>query len=157
MRGSSCGSRIFDLESINTARAESHSLEAANIRIEARASSSCWCPRISICRRSRPTRGLRALRAQLETAQALYNQAQDLRQGGIVAGIDVVRAEVRVTTERQRATASQADFEKTKLAARACDGPALGSGLHGVAAVAPIPIPDMTIPQALERAYRDSP
>mgnify|MGYP003510296747 CR=1 FL=1 len=42
----------------------------------------------------------------LDTAQALYLQAQDLRQSGIVAGLDVVRAEVRLSSDRQRATAA---------------------------------------------------
>ncbi len=32
-----------------------------------------------------------------------------------MAGIDVVRAEVRLSTERQRATASENEFQKAKL------------------------------------------
>ena len=46
-------------------------------------------------------------RAQLGTAQALYDQAGDLRKAGMVAGIDVVRAEVRLSSDRQRATAAE--------------------------------------------------
>ena len=33
----------------------------------------------------------------------------------MVAGIDVVRAEVRLSTERQRATAAENEFQKAKL------------------------------------------
>ena len=54
-------------------------------------------------------------RAQRETADALHRQAVNLRQSGLVAGIDVVRAEVRLATERQRATAAENEFQKAKL------------------------------------------
>src|SRR4029434_10234967 len=54
-------------------------------------------------------------RAQLQTSQTLYQQALDLKQNGIVAGIDVVRAEVRLNGDRQRVTVSQNEFEKARL------------------------------------------
>src|SRR5437667_80404 len=38
-------------------------------------------------------------RAQLQTAQALFTQATDLRQSGIVAGIDVLRAQLQLSTQ----------------------------------------------------------
>jgi outer membrane protein TolC len=54
-------------------------------------------------------------RAQLETAQALHRQAQELRNAGVVAGIDVVRAEVRLREQESATIAAQNDFEKAKL------------------------------------------
>ena len=85
----------------------------------ARAISSSWSP---------PTLYLQALaasaradsaRAQMDTAQALYNQAVDLKQSGLVAGIDVLRAQVQLNTEQQRATATRQRFREGQAAARA--------------------------------------
>ena len=66
----------------------------------------------------------------METADALYKQAGDLRQSGMVAGIDVVRAEVELGTERQRATAADNDFEKAKLQLARVDRIADRPGVH---------------------------
>lgn len=54
-------------------------------------------------------------RAQLQTAEALFSQAKDLKASGVVAGIDVVRAEVQVQNQRQRQIVSTNDYEKAKL------------------------------------------
>jgi outer membrane protein TolC len=54
-------------------------------------------------------------RAQLETAQALHRQAQELRKAGVVAGIDVVRSEVRLREQESATISAQNDFEKAKL------------------------------------------
>ena len=56
-----------------------------------------------------------AARAQPQTAEALYQQARDLKQSGIVAGIDVLRARGAAQHRAQRATAAANDFEKAKL------------------------------------------
>ena len=39
----------------------------------------------------------------------------DLKQGGLIAGIDVLRAEVELNAEKQRATSAANDAEKAKL------------------------------------------
>jgi outer membrane protein TolC len=43
-----------------------------------------------------------SVQAQVETAQALYDQAQDLRRVGMAPGIDVLRAQVELEAEQQR-------------------------------------------------------
>jgi outer membrane protein TolC len=98
-----------------------------------------------------------AARAQGETAQALYNQTVSLRQNGIVAGIDVLRAEVQLGTERQRVTATQNDFEKAKLLLARIMGLPLGQALTLVSQLPTVPNPDMSLENALERAYKDRP
>src|SRR5262245_3895920 len=54
-------------------------------------------------------------RAQQQTADALLTQARDLKTSGLVAGIDVLRAQVQLQTQRQRAIAAENDYEKRKL------------------------------------------
>jgi len=96
-------------------------------------------------------------RAQLETATTLHQQAISLRAGGLVAGIDVVRAEVRLSTERQRVTASTNDFEKAKLQLARLIGLPVGQSFTLSQEIPFVPIPEMTLEEALTRAYRERP
>ena len=56
-----------------------------------------------------------AAHAQEQTAQTLLTQAQDLKTSGLVAGIDVLRAQVQAQTQRQRVIAAENAYEKAKL------------------------------------------
>jgi outer membrane protein TolC len=53
--------------------------------------------------------------AQQQTADTLLTQAQDLKTSGLVAGIDVLRAQVQAQTQRQRVIAAENAYEKAKL------------------------------------------
>ena len=107
--------RLVDLNALNKSRAASYTekaealgvrsarelvvLVAVNLYLEAISASS----RIDVAR------------AQLETAQVLLRQAQNLKGSGIVAGIDVLRADAQVQRQRQRLIVAENDFEKAKL------------------------------------------
>ena len=148
---------IFDLNQINGARAAAHDvsaarysyksardlvvLVAANLYLQALASSA----------------RADSARAQMDTAQALYNQAVDLRQGGLVAGIDVLRAQVQFNTEQQHATATANDFEKAKLQLARVIGLPVGQTFTLTDQVPYAPVPEMTLEQALDRAYKTRP
>jgi outer membrane protein TolC len=56
-----------------------------------------------------------AARAQLATAQAVYDRAMDLKASGVAAGIDVVRAQVQLQAQQQRVVATENDRSKKKL------------------------------------------
>ena len=56
-----------------------------------------------------------AARAQLKTAQAVYDRAVNLKESGVVAGIDVLRAQVQVQAQQQRVVAAENDLAKQKL------------------------------------------
>jgi outer membrane protein TolC len=148
---------VFDLQSINAVRAESHQVNAARHSYRSArelvvlVTANLYLEGLAAAARATTAR------AQLETAQALQAQAENLRRGGIVAGIDVVRAEVRVSTERQRATASQASFEKIKLQLARVMGLPTGQVITLSDEIPPVPVPEMTLEQALERAYRERP
>jgi len=74
-----------------------------------------------------------------------------------VAGIDVLRAEVQLGTERQRATAAQNDFEKAKLQLARLIGLPLGQAFTLANQMTSVDIPEMTLDEALERAYKTRP
>ncbi len=54
--------------------------------------------------------------AQLETAKSLYAQAVNLKNSGVAAGIDVLRAQVQMQTQEQRVLSATNDLEKEKIA-----------------------------------------
>ena len=56
-----------------------------------------------------------AVRAQLRTAQAVYDRANILRQSGVVPGIDVLRAQVQLQSQQQRVLAAENELAKQKL------------------------------------------
>jgi outer membrane protein TolC len=53
--------------------------------------------------------------AQLDTANALYQQASQQRAVGIVAQVDVDRSQVQALTQQQRVTSLQSDLAKQKI------------------------------------------
>ena len=148
---------VLDVEALHKIRAESHQLSA--VRHAYRSARELVVLVAANLYLEGLAAGARATtaRAQLETAQALQTQAEDLRRSGIVAGIDVVRAEVRVSTDRQRATAARADFEKAKLQLARVMGLPIGQAITLSDQIPPVPVPEMTVEQALERAYKERP
>lgn len=93
-------------------------------------------------------------RAQQETAHALLKQAEDLKSSGLVAGIDVLRAQVQLQTQRQRTIAAENDYEKAKLLLERAIGLPIGQPivLTDKIPYAPLPVPalDQTLAKAFE-------
>ena len=148
---------VFDLKAINDMRAERHNVAAAghNYRsareLVVLVAANAYLQALAASARSD------AARAQLQSAQALYNQATDMRQNGLVAGIDVLRAEVELNTEKQHVTAAANDFEKAKLQLGRLIGLPAGQELTLMSELPTVPVPDITFNDALERAYRSRP
>jgi len=53
--------------------------------------------------------------AQLDTANALYQQASQQRAVGVVAQVDVDRSQVQALTQQQRVTSLRNDLAKQKI------------------------------------------
>jgi len=144
---------VFDLNALNEASAASHRLEAARLGYRGArdmvvlVAANLYLEALAADARSA------AARAQLDSSQAIYQQAQDLRQGGIVAGLDVIRAEVRMSTDRQRATAAANDAEKAKLQLARVVGLPIGQTFTLVDNLPPVPDTTLTLETALEQAY----
>lgn len=58
---------------------------------------------------------LETTRAQLNTAQTIFQQTQDLKKAGVAAGIDVLRSQVQMQTLQQRVLAAQNQYEQQKM------------------------------------------
>jgi outer membrane protein TolC len=91
-------------------------------------------------------------RAQLETADALFKQAQDLKSSGLVAGIDVVRAQVQQQTQRQRLIAAENDYEKTKLQLARAIGLPVEQPFDLIDKIPYAPVPPLSLEDSIARA-----
>ena len=148
---------VFDLEALNDMRSETHAAEAARFtRQSARdfvihVAGNAYIQSLAASARAD------AARAQAETADALYKQAVDLRQGGIIAGVDVLRAQVQLIALQQRATAADNEFDKAKLALSRIVGLPLGQAFTLDPNLPEVPSPSGSLDEAVERAYRTRP
>ncbi len=75
----------------------------------------------------------------------------------MVAGIEVLRAEVQLGSDRQRYTAAQNEFEKSKLQLARVIGLPAGQAFTLSDELPFVPFPEMTLEEALARAYASRP
>jgi outer membrane protein TolC len=97
------------------------------------------------------------VKAQLATAEALFRQATDMRDAGVAAGIDVLRAQVEMQAQQQRVIYFENEFEKQKLALARAVGLPVGQQFALADKLPYAPAPPMTLEQAVEEAYRSRP
>lgn len=99
---------------------------------------------------------IEAVQAQVNTAQTLYDLAVDQKRAGVTPGIDVLRAQVELQVQQQRLVAATSDYEKQKLQlARAIGLPVSQQFAFAEAGMPNVPIPPVTLDQALARAYKN--
>jgi outer membrane protein TolC len=153
----SASQTIFDLSAFKETSAASHRLAAARLTYRSArdmvvlVSANLYLQALATEARAQ------AVRAQLDSSQALYDQAMRLQQSGIVAGLDVVRAEVRLSTDRQRVTAANNDSEKAKLQLARVIGLPIGQAFTLVRDIPEVPDPTITLDAAVEQAYQQRP
>ncbi len=96
-----------------------------------------------------------AVRAQFQTAQALYDLAVDRRKAGLAAGIDELRARVQLQAQQQRLITVENDYAKEKLALARAIGLPLGQEFALTDDMAYAPLSGITKESALEQAYQN--
>lgn len=96
---------------------------------------------------------IESVTAQVNTAQALYNQAQDQVQAGTSPAIDALRARVELQTRQQQLIQAKNDFSIQKLALARAIGLAPGQQFELTDKSPYQPFSGITIEDALKRAY----
>lgn len=146
---------VLDFNALNKARAEADNLKAAEYSYKnTRDLVVLVCGNLywqASAGRSR----IEAARAQLNTARALYTLAVDQKNAGMVAGIDVLRAQVELQAQQQRLIVADNEFAKQKLALARAIGLPLGQEFSLTDQISYAPLSAMTLDDALQRAYRD--
>jgi len=148
---------VLNFGALNDARAEAHNVEAARLTFKSARDLVINVAGNMYVRTLAASARVDAARAQQQTAQALYNQALDLKQGGIIAGIDVLRAEVQLNIQTQRATSAVGEFEKMKLQLARVMGLPLGQAYRLDANLPDLPDADLSLDDAVAAANRSRP
>ena len=91
-------------------------------------------------------------RAQVATAEALYNQAVDFKRTGVVPAIDVLRSQVELQAQQQRLIYFQNEFDKQKLRLGRAIGLPDGQAIKLSSEVAYAAQPALTVEEAIRRA-----
>ena len=144
---------IVDLRAVNDARAAAANeraerlgvrsardlvtLVAVNLYLEAVAASS----------------RIEAAHAQQDTAAAVFKQTSDMKQSGVVAGIDVLRAQVQMQNQRQRTIRAENEFEKAKLQLARAIGLPSGQRVTLTDRIPYAPLADVSVESALKTAF----
>jgi outer membrane protein TolC len=92
-------------------------------------------------------------RAQVATAQATYRQAVDRRTAGVAPRIDETRSQVELQVQQQRLSAVTNDLAKLKIALGRLIGLAPGQEFNLTDALPYSPLTNLTLNDALARAY----
>ncbi|MBP1633741.1 MAG: outer rane efflux protein [Acidobacteria bacterium] len=95
-----------------------------------------------------------AARAQLATAQALYDRAATMKQAGIVAGIEVLRAQVQLQSQQQRVIFYENERAKARLALVRAIGLPLAQEVQLTDQGSYVPAEAATLESALQLAYQ---
>ncbi|MBN1568793.1 MAG: TolC family protein [Acidobacteria bacterium] len=98
-----------------------------------------------------------AARAQVRTAEVLYELAKDQKAAGVSPGIEVLRARVELQAQQQRLIVAEDQFAKDKLALARAIGLPLGQEFTLTDGMSYLPLPSMLLDETVQRAYRDRP
>ena len=148
---------VLDFGALNGARAEAHNVEAARLMFRSardyviHVAGNLFVQALAALARAD------AARAQQETARTLHQQSLDLKQNGLIAGIDVLRAEVQLSTQTQRSTITVNEFEKAKLQLARAIGLPLGQRFELDPALPDLPAADISFDAAVTLAYETRP
>jgi outer membrane protein TolC len=91
--------------------------------------------------------------AQVETAQALFNQAEDQVNAGTAADIDALRSKVELQTRQQQLIQAKNDFAIQKITVARVIGLAPNQEFDFTDKSPYQPLEDISIEQAIQRAY----
>jgi outer membrane protein TolC len=148
---------VFDVHALNDHRAEVHNAQAARYLTKGARDFVLYVTGTLYVQALAASARADSARAQQQTAEVLYQQALDLKNNGLVAGIDVLRAEVQLSTQKQRTTVATNEFEKAKLVLARAIGMPLGQKFNLDPSLPVLPGADMSLATAVERAYRTRP
>jgi outer membrane protein TolC len=144
---------VLDLHAIRHAQSESLTAKAADtLQRSTRDAVVLACAGLYLRAVAGESR-IAAAEAHLATAQALFDVASHRKQSGLVAGVDVLRAQVELQAQRQRLIVAQDEAAKQKLALARTVGLPLGQAFRLADAMPFSPFPAVSQEEALPRAY----
>ncbi len=98
---------------------------------------------------------LESIAAQRVTSEALFDLTTAQRSSGLVSGVDVLRAEVRLEGDRLREIQARNEHRKAGLHLARAIGLPIGQQFHLTDSIRYVPLAEFTFEGALARAYAE--
>ncbi|MFY9804771.1 MAG: TolC family protein [Candidatus Acidiferrales bacterium] len=144
---------LFDLKAINDTHAASQSVKAAEYTAKDARDLVVLAVGYNYLQAIADESRIETVAAQVNTAQALYNQASDQVQAGTSPAIDGLRAQVELKTRQQQLIQAKNDFAIQKLTLARVIGLAPGQEYDLTDKSPYEPFTGLTLEEALQRAY----
>ena len=144
---------LFDWKSINAARAANQSLRSASYTFKDARDLVVLAVGYTYLQAIADEARIETADAQVKTAQAVYDQATDQVNAGTSPDIDALRAKVELQTRQQQLIQAKNNFAIQKLTVARVIGLAPGQGFELTDKSPYQPIEDITVDEALKRAY----
>jgi outer membrane protein TolC len=144
---------LFDWKSINATRAASQSVKSANYTFKDARDLVVLAVGYSYLQGIADEARIETAEAQVQSAQALYDQATDRVNAGTSPDIDGLRTKVELQTRQQQLIQAKNNFAIQKLTVARVIGLAPGQEFELTDKSPYQPIDDITLEEALKRAY----
>jgi outer membrane protein TolC len=145
---------LFDWKSINVARAAGQSVKSADYTLADAHDLVILAVGTVYFQAVADEARIETDEAQVETAQALYGQAADQVNAGTAADIDALRSKVELQSRQQQLIQAKNDFAIQKIATARVIGLAPSQEFDLTDKSLYLPVENLSIDDALERAYR---
>lgn len=144
---------ILDLQAINNTHSASQSLKSSQYSVKDARDLVVLAVGFTYLQAIADEARVDTAQAQVNTAQALYDQAADQVKAGTSPNIDALRADVELKTRQQNLIASRNDFAIAKLTLARVIGLAPGQQFDLSDKSLYQPFAGLTVDEALKRAY----
>lgn len=149
--------RLLDFSALNRVRSAAENEKAANFNVQDARELVVLVVGNQYLLTLADAARLDTAKAQLTTDQAIFQQTQDMKAAGTVAGIDVLRAQVQMQQQQQRVLSAEGQLEKQRMALARTIGMPVSQQFELTDAVPYAPLPEINLEQALANAYTRRP
>jgi len=147
--------RVADLQAIRTYQSTREENRAADYSAADAREIVVYVVTASYLRVLAESARLDSARVQVESAQAIYQQASDRLAAGLSAKIDMTRSQVELQTQQQRLTAEEAEFAKQKIVLARLIGLSSGQVFNLTDKLPYAPLENLSLEQALSQALQN--
>ncbi len=148
---------VVDFSALNNSRASSENIKASRLSYQnARDTVVLAVANLYLQAIAGESR-ISSVQAQVNTADALYRQAVDFKNSGLVPAIEVLRSQVELQSQRQRLIFYRNDFEKQKLDLARSIGLPAAQAFRLSDPLPYSPAPPISLEEALQKAYASRP
>jgi len=147
--------KLADIQSLRGFQSSRESLRAANFSVQDTREAVVYVVTAGYLQVIAQAARVDSAKVQVDSAQAIYQQAADRFNSGLSARIDMTRSQVELQTQQQRLTAEQADYAKQKIALARLIGLSSGQEFTLSDALPYAPLENLTLEQAISLASQN--